>query len=121
MNTGDIITRLTQIRAFRRQLAAEDQRFKDEAEQLEDQLVAIAVDSGSTRFGNNEATVIISEETVPTVNDWDALYTYIQENNAFHLLQRRINSAPWRELLELGQQIPGTEPTTLKKVNLRKV
>ena len=67
------------------------------------------------------ASVSISEVVVPTVKDWDAFYTYINRNKAYHLLERRPTSIAYREELESrnGKLLPGVESFTRRTLNLR--
>jgi hypothetical protein len=66
------------------------------------------------------ATATISENVVPTATDWDALEQYIYENDALYLMQRRLSASAWRELIESGEVVPGTEPYTQRSISLRK-
>lgn len=75
---------------------------------------------GMTKASGTKATVSVSKNEVPSVEDWDSFYTFIRRNNAFYLLQRRANAAPYRELLaqRRNKKIPGVstvEKTTLNR------
>jgi hypothetical protein len=37
----------------------------------------------------------------------------------FHLLQKRVSEPAYRELLEKGKKVPGVQPFTARKLNLR--
>ncbi len=74
----------------------------------------------SKKIGTDTATVTFSDETFYSVTDWNNLYDYITENNAFHLLQRRLNGTPVRELFALGTELPFVDSFTRKKVGIRK-
>jgi hypothetical protein len=73
----------------------------------------------TTRGANKNASVSISEEVVPHVDDWDAVYNYIQDSGDFALLQRRMSAAAYRELLQTTTKVPGINPRTVRKVNMR--
>jgi hypothetical protein len=64
-------------------------------------------------------TVSMKEEIQPVVTDWDALYAYVKETDAFYLFQRKVNGAPFRDALAAGISIPGLEPVTVRKLNVR--
>ena len=66
------------------------------------------------------ATVSISETVTGNVTDWDAFWTYVYKNKFGHLLQRRISDVAIREIFETKRQVPGVEPFTKRKLNLRK-
>lgn len=65
-------------------------------------------------------SVSMAEETQPAVTDWEALYEYIKDNDAFYFLQRKINAAPFRELLSTGESLVGVSPIQVRKISVRK-
>ncbi len=74
------------------------------------------------KASGTKATVSLKESVIAHVKDWDKVYNFILRNKAFHLMQKRIADAAFRELVELrkGRQIPGIEPFTKKGINLRR-
>jgi hypothetical protein len=119
LRTSDIMNRMFEIREQRRELAAKDKELKDEADALEETLLVKMREQGSTRVSNKRGTAIISETIVPSVDDWDAVTEYIKENDAMYLLTKKIASAPFRELIESGQEVPGVRAVTKVDINLR--
>jgi len=119
-DTGDIIERMNQLRDEKRQLNAEIKALDDEYQELEAALLAVMDGQNTQIAATKRVHASISEQVVPTVEDWDALYEYIKETDQLHLLQRRVATPAWRELLESGEQVPGTASYTKRSVNLRK-
>lgn len=119
MTTADIINRLLDIREQRREIAAKDKTLKEEADALEEALLVKMREQGSTRVSNKRGTAIISETIVPSVDDWDAVFAYIKDNDAMYLMTKKLASAAFRELIESGQEIPGVRPVTKVDINLR--
>jgi plasmid maintenance system killer protein len=74
---------------------------------------------GLSRTANGEYSVSINEDTVPEVVDWDALYGHVMETRDFSLIQRRVSSTAYKELLKLGEGVPGLSPRTIRKINFR--
>ena len=66
------------------------------------------------------ATVSIAKVTSANITDWDAFWAYVFKNKYSHLLQRRVSDPAVRELWEGGKQVPGAEPFTKTKLNMRK-
>ena len=64
-------------------------------------------------------SVTVNEEVVPSAEDWSLVYAYIQEHGAFHLLNRALNAAAYRESLTVGEEIPGLVPFRRKKLSVR--
>ncbi|MBH0050685.1 hypothetical protein [Pseudoalteromonas sp. SWYJZ19] len=65
-------------------------------------------------------SISMAEESQPSVHDWDALYEYIKENDAFYFLQRKLNAAPFRELLSMGDDLVGVSEVKIRKLSVRK-
>lgn len=61
------------------------------------------------------------EKEVNQVKDWPAFHKYVAENNAFELLQRRLNDKAVREQIEGGVVFPGVEETIVPTLSFRKV
>lgn len=74
---------------------------------------------GLSRTANGEYSVSINEDTVPEVVDWDALYGHVMDTRDFSLIQRRVSSTAYKELLKLGEGVPGLSPRTIRKINFR--
>ena len=74
---------------------------------------------GLKKTANEVASVSIKEETVPDVHDWDALYAHIISTGDFYLIQRRVSSTAYRELLKLGENVPGLQPREIRRINFR--
>lgn len=73
------------------------------------------------RTANKNASVSINETTVPEVEDWDALYKHILDTKEFALLQRRVSSKAYKEVLDLGEPVPGLAPRTVRRINFKKL
>jgi hypothetical protein len=67
------------------------------------------------------ATVSISETVTGNVVDWDRFWAYIFKTKQSQLLQRRVSDPAIRELFETKGQVPGVEPFTKKRLNVRKL
>ena len=76
---------------------------------------------GISRTANDSASVSINVDTVPNVDDWDALYAHVTSTQDFSLLQRRVSSTAYKELLKMGENVPGLSPRTVRRVNFRKL
>ena len=69
-------------------------------------------------FGD-AGTASITEQILPQVVDWDALYAHIHETESYFLLQRRPAAAAFRELNASGEEVPGIEPFVQRTISLR--
>lgn len=127
LSVSEIMARLFEIRAERKELSNRDSELVEEWEGLEATLIGKMDEQGSVRVSSRLGTASISEQTLPLIEDWDAVYAYIKDNDAFHLLQRRAAVGAYRELVEAavaaGQDpeavVPGARPITKRSINLR--
>lgn len=74
---------------------------------------------GMPKASGQFATVTLSANVVPDVQDWDEFYKFIKRHNYFHLLERRPSVLGCRELFETKGAIPGVQPFLKKSLNLR--
>jgi len=93
--------------------------LKQRKNELEAKLIAKMEDQGIDRTGNDRCSVSIKIETVPTVEDWDAVYKHILSTEQFELLHKRMSASAYRELLSLDMELPGVKPTDVIRINYR--
>jgi len=119
MNIGQKIDKLWLLREKKRAKDAESKLIGDEIDALEAELMHHMTDEGTDKAAGKKATVSITKSVVPQAIDWDAFYAYIHRHKYYHLLERRPAVAGCRELFDAGKKIPGIEPFTKVKLNLR--
>lgn len=116
----ELISDLKHIRAERKRLADLDKLLVEEWRAAEGVLIKRLDEQKVNRVSTDVATATITEEDVPMVLDWDAFYDYLIENRATHLLQRRVATAAWRELVSNGFPVPGIDVYKKREISLRK-
>lgn len=120
MELGELIDDLYTKRAAR----LEAQRKTDEAKSLEDAAKVALVDMLQELKLNGAkgaiATASIKSIKMPKIVSWDDMYAYIRANNRFDLLHKRISELAWRDMLEAGELVPGTESVPDIKLSLTK-
>jgi len=119
---GDLIAQLVDVRDQKRELQKQVDDLSEKQRNLESQIIEDLKSDDLTQSSTSAGTVTLSSQQVPSVQDWDKFNAFVKRNNAFYLYQRRVNSAPYRELLaeRKGRAIPGVETVTVEKLNLRK-
>lgn len=113
---------IAEKKAIKDEMTALNAQLKDLRAQESDVDIALLkkLDAeGLSRTATEVASVSINEETVPDVVDWDVLYAHIIATNDFSLLQRRVSSTAYRELLKLGENVPGLQPRDIRRINFR--
>ena len=119
---GGLIDELFLLREQRRRLAETDKNLQAQYTELEARLIAALDQQETTMARGRSASATLNEEELATVIDWDQVHEYIRSQNAFFLLQRRINSAAWREAAaERGGPIPGTTVFKRRTIALRRI
>ena len=125
MNESATVTQLIEARAQTKESMDALNRELKELRQQQDELDVLLLKKmdaeGLSRTANDKASVSINEDTVPEVTDWDQLYQYVTETQDFSLIQRRVSSTAYKELLKLGDGVPGLQPRTVRRVNFRKL
>ena len=119
---GGLIDELFLLREQRRKFAETDKNLRDQYAELEASLIAALDQQEATQARGRSATATMNEEELATVVDWHLVHEFIRSQNAFHLLQRRLNSAAWREAAaERGEPIPGTTVFKKRSIALRRI
>jgi hypothetical protein len=107
-------------------LREEKRGFEEAIKQIGEKMSAIETDmikqmdaEGIIKATGKHATVSISEQIRPNVQDWDIFYAYIHKNKFYHLLERRPSVSGCQELFETKGKVPGVVPFTARRINMR--
>lgn len=117
--TGALIDQHWAAREEKRHLEEQAKEVEAKIKEIEAQLFERLDAEGLEKATGSKASISISSSVVADVQDWDALWPYIAKNKLFHMVQRRISDPAYRELLELGKKVPGVQPFTNRRLNLR--
>ena len=66
------------------------------------------------------ATAATRRTVVPILKEYGEFVAFVHKNKAYDLFERRISRTAWRERLDAGVQVPGTEPFTVVELSLTK-
>ena len=99
-----LISAYIKIRNARQKLTQEfesaDAELKGKQEKVSEMLLEICKDMGAdsikTQFGTATRRLSIRYKTT----DWDSMYKFIKEHDAYHLLEQRIHQTNMKNLLE---------------------
>jgi len=114
-----LLDELTDVRGQVKSLQEQERALKRRQSDIEISLLTQLEDQGVDRVGNNLCTVSVKKEIVPTVEDWDQVHQHIIDTKQFELLQKRMSSVAFRELLTMGMNVPGVKATELTRINFR--
>jgi hypothetical protein len=121
MNVNQLINERADVKSRMDKLNRELKDLRAESDYIDVLLLKKMDAEGMSRTANDAASVSINEDTVPEVTDWDQLYQYVTETQDFSLIQRRVSSTAYKEILKLGDGVPGLQPRTVRRVNFRKL
>ena len=91
-NMNDLLDKLYEVRTELKELTLKESELKKVKNELEAMIIA---------------------------NNWDEFQAYIVQTGRFELMQKRASATSYRELQQMGENVPGVEPTELTKVNFR--
>jgi hypothetical protein len=72
---------------------------------------------GLTAAGGSVLKVTLRQEYEPTATTWSKVFVFIKKNDAFDLLQRRLNAAAVKERWNDNIAIPGIEKYPVLKLS----
>lgn len=116
---GPTIDKLNDLREAKRKLEAQVSEIEGQYKDLEEALMDKLEAEGSDKGSGKHASASITRNVVGNVTDWDKLNAYVKKTGYFHLYQKRLSDPAVRELFEQGKKIPGCEPFTKRRLNLR--
>lgn len=107
---GGKIDELYTKRAERLEAEKKVDEMKAEESALRAEIAKMLEESGVEGATGSIANARRTTKTVGNVKDWTLLFQYVKDNDAFDMLQRRVNDAAFRARLEDGEAVPGVEP-----------
>jgi outer membrane murein-binding lipoprotein Lpp len=121
MNLNELAKKVNDLKTNRATLNRQVADLEIEIKEVEADIFDAMTQQGVSRFANDEVSISLKIDTLPTVKDWDAVYAYIANNDAFYLLQRRLKTTAVAELREAGEALPGIEYLETPSLSYRSV
>lgn len=118
-NTGGLSDEYFMLREQKRLHEESIKQLTEKMSIIEGKLIECMDAEGITKATGKKATVSISEQIRPNVQDWDQFYAYIHKNKFYHLLERRPSVSGCQELFETKGKVPGVVPFTARRINMR--
>ena len=92
---------------MRKEYDAKDAELQEQQRKLENVMLKQLLDSGVDSMRTASGTFYRQEKMKASASDWQALYDWIKDNDAFDALERRIKTAFVKEHME---EHDGTPP-----------
>lgn len=119
---NDLVNQLADLRDQIRDKNKELKALKIKRDDLELNLIEVMDNEvGTDQLRTDTITATITERVVGQIEDYDAFIRFMTRNKAFYLLERRISTSAFRELLDSrkGKAIPGLASFTKRSIGLR--
>jgi hypothetical protein len=117
---GELIDEIYFTRATRLSLEKEITSMKQKEAQLSKFVGEELMEMGSQAMRGSVANFSYKINVIPAVDDWNKVYNFIRDEDAFGLLGRSISSPVWREYKEGGVLVPGTFELEQTKYSITK-
>lgn len=117
----DRIDAYAQAREERLALQREVNNLQERENMLKNGIIQILQENELSTAGSANYSVKLAVDDKPVAGNWQEIYDYIKENDAFDLLQRRLGEAAVKSRWEDGITIPGVTTFPVEKLTLSKV
>ena len=117
---GVRIDTLYDLSAQRLAIEKQVEELKASETQMKEAILSTLREANLEGAKGSVATAAIQYKIKPNVTDWDAVYTFIREQDMFALLQKRLTTTLWTALQDDGITVPGTEPIPVVDLSLTK-
>ena len=78
----------------------QDKEIQIQMDVIEQELLELCKDLNTNTLGTDHGTVVRSVKSRYWTNDWDSMYRFIKEHDAFGLLEKRIQQTHMKEFIQ---------------------
>jgi hypothetical protein len=78
----------------------QDNELKTQQDLLSEQMLSLCHEQGADSIKTPAGTIIRKVDTRYWTTDWDSMYQFIEEHDAFPLLEKRLHQTNMRQFLE---------------------
>ena len=83
----------------------QDAIAKEQQDLIAEQMLAICKEQNADSIKTQAGTIIRKVDTRYWTSDWESMYQFIQENDAYPLLEKRIHQTNMRQFLEENPEL----------------
>ena len=125
VKVDDVIATYMKLRgqkeAIEAQMKEQTAAIKAKMEKLESWIKEQADVQGVTSFKTKHGTAFLTTSDYANVADWDAMLSFVKENEAYDLLEKRVSKVAVRGYIDQTKAVPpGVNYGTRLDVNIRK-
>ena len=90
---------------LRRAYEADDVALANDMKVLESEMLEVCKQSNAESIRTTAGTIIRSIKSRYTTSDWDSMYRFIQEHDAYGLLEKRLHQTHMKQFLEENPEL----------------
>lgn len=117
---GDLIDKMTELKVQKAFHEKQAEAFGKEINLVEEAIIHALSDAKLESASHGGTKVTPKEHTYAHVEDWSKFYDFIHNEQYYHLLEKRVSVTGYRELLDLGREVPGVIPFKKLKLSVTK-
>jgi hypothetical protein len=84
---------------MKRDFETKDSELEEQIKQIEAEMLEVCKQNSASSIRTEHGTIIRQIRSRYWTNDWDSMYTFIKENAAFGLLEKRLHQTHMKEFL----------------------
>lgn len=110
------------IREARRELKKQDDELEEKLKKVAAELLNICKEQGATTIRTEHGTISRRTSKRYWTSDWESFFKFVKEQDAFNLLQQRINTNNMQQFLEEHPDLcpPGLNADTDQSIVITK-
>ena len=122
INSEKLVAIYQKMSAKLSELERQQDEIKAQRKMVSDQLLEILKENGAESMRTTAGTFYRTVRPRYTTTDWDSMYKFITEHDAFHLMQQRIHDTNMKSFLEENPDVlpPGLNCLSAYTVGVRK-
>lgn len=116
----DLVNQYISVRAQRLELDRQSKVVKEAEDDLQKVIVSKMREQDMKALGATNGLVKLHESEEPVAENWEEIWQFIKENNAWELLHKRITVTAVKERWNDGIAVPGVGKSTVFKLTVSK-
>tara|TARA_R100001369_G_scaffold74556_1_gene103329 strand:+ start:1523 stop:1909 length:387 start_codon:yes stop_codon:yes gene_type:complete len=99
LTADKLVAMYIKIRGAIKEKDDEIKLFKEQQEVISEQLLVLCDEQNLDSVKTPEGTITRRVSSNYWTSDWESMYKFVEENSAFHLLEKRIHNTNMKEFL----------------------
>lgn len=98
-NASELADIYIKMREQIRQLEDKVKKIKEQQAMVSDKMLELCNDQDANTLATTNGTISRRLNSSYWTSDWDSFYNFVKENDAYHLLEKRIHNGNMKEFL----------------------